>query len=135
MSKEPIKEFKTLEAALMSLSEWQHRLYLDDWIVKLLIVDGTEIQGLSGRTEIEHTNRCAVIKLAKITEDNQTRIAKVYQEHILVHELLHLKYNFIEGGAYEMRMLDIIEHAMLEQMARSLIMAKYSLDPEWFKNF
>ena len=131
---EPIIEFKNIIDARTALKEWQHRLYLDDWIISLRLVDGTEIPGLSGRSEADHVNRCAVIKLSRITEDISSRIMKVAQEEVLVHELLHLKQPIIDNETYESTYHEVKQHGMLEQMSRSLIMAKYGVGPEWFIN-
>jgi hypothetical protein len=133
--REPIVEFKSIEAARAALKEWQHRLYLDDWIISLQLVDGTEIPGNRGLTDICFTHKSAVIKIAKLNEDIRSRIVRQCQETTLVHELLHCKYdtNFYDN-THEGRYMEAYEHAHLEQMARSLIMAKYGVGPEWFDN-
>jgi hypothetical protein len=40
----------------------------------------------------------------------------------------------LKNETYEGQFLDIAEHALVEQMARSLIMVKYGLEPDWFNN-
>lgn len=54
-----------------------------------------------------------------------------------MHELLHCKYNIleVENDKYESVYLDVQQHVLLEQMAKSLIMTKYNLDFNWFRNF
>lgn len=54
-----------------------------------------------------------------------------------MHELLHLKYNLVDASnpSYEEVSLMQTEHMLLEQMAKSLIMAKYNLSYSYFKNF
>ena len=37
-----------------------------------------------------------------------------------------------KDGRYEARYVDIIEHSLLEQMAKTLIMAKYDLPFDYF---
>ena len=65
-----------------------------------------------------------------------SRMAKVCHEQTLVLELLHCKYNIIErSNEYESKFLDDHQHMLLEQMAKSLIMAKYNIGLEWFINF
>jgi len=133
---EPILEFQDDAQAVESLREWQHRLYLDDWIIKILLVPRYEIEGSQGMTEFLQELRSAVIRIAIPDDDMRGRIVKVCHEQTLVHELLHLKYNWVESsGTYEGKYTDSCEHALLEQMARSLIMAKYGIGPEWFRNF
>ena len=91
--KGPIIDFKTNAAVKESMAEWQHRLYLDDWIIKALLVDGTEIPNNRAETSIVFTHKSAVIKLARITEDMSNRIVRQCHEVSLVHELLHCKYD------------------------------------------
>ena len=135
MKKEPVIEFKTVAEAKKYLDEWQHRLYLDDWIIGLFLVDGEEIPGDRGRTEIVFTHKSAMIRLARHDEHNRDRIVKHCHETSLVHELLHCKYDLdIFDETWEGRYAELYEHAYVEQMARSLIMAKYGLKPEWWNN-
>lgn len=133
---EPILEFTSDTQAVESLREWQHRLYLDDWIIKILLVPRYEIEGFQGSTDFVHELHSAVIRIATLDDDMRERIVKVCHEQTLVHELLRLKYNWVEASdTYESKYVDDCEHALLEQMARSLIMAKYGIGPEWFRNF
>ncbi|MEI6100826.1 MAG: hypothetical protein WCP73_03215 [Eubacteriales bacterium] len=133
---EPIKEFKTIEEAIACLKEWQTRLFLDDWIIKVCLVEPDDIDGFCGQNRYQLENKCCVIELAKMNPDNSDRIMKFCHERVMVHELLHCKYNFMKSnGQYESSYFDAVEHALLEQMGKSLIMAKYNLPFEWFKNF
>jgi hypothetical protein len=134
-SMESAIEFRSTEEAVECMLWWKRRLYLDDWIIKILLVPRHEIEGYSGQNHFMHENRCAVIHIAIPDDDMRSRIIKQCHEKTLVHELLHCKYNWMQDdGSYEGKYLDICEHALLEQMARSLIMAKYGVPPEWFSN-
>lgn len=134
--RDPIMRFESLDQAKACLSEWQKRLFLEDWIIRVELVekDDLELDNVSGEVDFEYTNKSAVIRiLYKIDDDF---ISKMPHELTLVHELLHLKYNLIhpaESGQHiEQVFYDMHEHMLLEQMAKSLIMVKYNLSYDWF---
>ena len=138
--KHPIMEFKNIQQAYECLREWQERLFLTDWLIKINLIDTNTIElnekECSGTIIMTFENKCATMNIVCLTDDARNRIIKVCHEQILIHELLHLKYNWIEPtGAYESKYVDDIEHQLLEQMAKSLLMSKYGLPFEWFKNF
>lgn len=55
-------------------------------------------------------------------------------EKILVHELLHCRYNWIKSpDSVEGIFWYTYEHYFLEQMAKSLIMVKYGLELNYFE--
>lgn len=133
--KGPVLEFKSNDEARRALKEWQHRLYLDDWIIEVRMVDPTELDEECGTMNFNLVHKSAVIRIARLNDDVKSRIVRVSNEKTLVHELLHLKYNWVaRDDSYEGKYVDVCEHANLEQMARSLIMAKYDIGPEWFDN-
>ena len=137
-TKEPICIIKDKKELIELLKEWQHRLFLDDWIIKVAIVDKEELdEDLAGHNSFIFTNKSAMIKLAKIEEEDNDRIAKCCMEYTLVHELLHCKMNLFSNlnSDYESAYLEAHEHQLLDEMAKSLIMAKYNIDLNWFKNF
>lgn len=136
MNNEPILEFESIEQANEYLKEWQDKLFLNDWIIKLNFAEPNEMPNNAGYNNFCMEKQSSIITIAKLTDDTRNRILKVCHELTLVHELLHLKLNFIENAnTYEGRYLEIKEHQLLDQLAKSLIMAKYNLDYEWFKNF
>lgn len=134
----PIMEFISLEQAYLCLREWQERLFLQDWTIKLMLVepDDMSIENVSGENVFCIEQKSCVIKIleAKYYGD---RILKYCAEEILIHELLHCKYNWVERhyDSIEVAYYDTLEHSLLEQMAKSLLMAKYNLKFDWFKNF
>lgn len=133
---EPVQEFESIEQANEYLREWQHRLFLDDWIIKINFVEANEMPNNAGRNHFCQEKQTSLILLTKLTPDTKNRISKIYQEVTLVHELLHLKMNFVENdNTYEGKYLEIKEHQLLDQLSKSLIMAKYNLTYDWFKNF
>jgi len=138
---EPIMEFETQEQLDKCLAEWQERLFLTDWTIKVRFAEPEELKDeneirLSGQNEFQIVNKCAVISLEKLNDDSRSRIVKICHEQILIHELLHCKYNWIEPPyTAEGKYFDTLEHSLIEQMAKSLFMAKYNLPFSWFKNF
>ena len=133
---EPVCEFKSEAEAVKYLKEWQERLFLNDWIIKLNRVTRVEMPQNCGLNEFQVENKCAVITLIVPDDDVRDRIVKYCEEKILVHELLHCKYNTLQNAdTYEGKYVDVTEHMLLEQMAKSLIMAKYNIGADWFKNF
>lgn len=90
----------------------------------------------AGINSMNFVSKEAVIKISKFPkEERKTFIAKVYDEHTLVHELLHCKYNFLEcSGSYESTYVDTLDPQQLEELAKTLIMVKYNLPFNWFNN-
>jgi len=137
---QPVMEFQDDKQLAEYLVEWQTRLFLDDWIIKAVLCDPGELWGDDGRRageiEMKFDKKCARIQIERLTEDTRNRIVKICQERVLVHELLHCKYNWVyRADTYEAKVLDTLEHQLLEEMSKSLIMAKYKIDHKWFKNF
>ncbi len=133
-SSKPKDTFTSKEELDQYLAEWQSRLFLTDWIIKASVCEPDDfvIKGCSGENEFQIVNRCCVIRIVD-KEHYGDRIIKYCAELILVHELLHCKYNWIaNNNTYEGKFLDASEHALLEQMAKSLIMAKYNVGLDYF---
>lgn len=134
--REPIMRFESIEQARALLAEWQKRLFLEDWIIRVKLVgrDELELENVSGEVDFVAVNRSAIIRILDEQPDDDF-ISKMPHELVLVHELLHLKYSFAEPcgeGTIEQIAFVQHEHMLLEQMAKSLIMAKYGLPYEWF---
>lgn len=136
MDTKPIEVFETQQKLAECLEWWKDRLFLTDWIIKAKVCPPEDFIGKEkmGENEFDMVNRCCVIRILdqKYYGD---RIMVYCAEKILVHELLHCKYNWIyNDNIYEGKYVDTVEHGLLEQMAKSLIMAKYNLDLEYFIN-
>lgn len=130
----PIEEFETEEQLQECLKWWQEKLFLTDWIIKakLCVPEDFIEQNVCGENEFDMVNKCCVIRIMK-KEYYGERILKYCAEHILCHELLHCKYNWLAcENTYDGKYLDVMEHNLLEQMAKSLIMSKYNLDLDYF---
>lgn len=134
----PIMEFTSIEQAYDCLQYWQEKLFLQDWTIKLLLCspEDMNMQEVCGENVYQVENNCCVIKILK-PEYYGDRITKYCAEHILIHELLHCLYNWLERhyDSIEVAYYDTLEHARIEQMAKSLLMVKYNLKFDWFKNF
>lgn len=130
---EPIMEFKNNQELNECLKEWKERLFLCNWNIKAQLVHGEYIQGLGGLCEMQWENSCALISIRYANEIPEG-IEKEPHEKILVHELLHCKFFGVEqnNATIESVFWDTIQHQLLEQMAKSLIMSKYNIPYEWF---
>lgn len=119
------------------LEWWQNRLFLNDWIIKgrLVSPDAMTLGGdVVGENMVDTVNKCCIIKVLKPEYYGDSPMLYC-AEKILVHELLHCKYNLYESnGTYESDHLDMSEHSLLEQMAKTLIMVKYDLPFDYFVN-
>lgn len=130
----PIEEFTTDYSLKICLDWWTEKLFLKDWIIKATTAspDEMELEDVCGENCFDMVNRSCVIRILdkKYYGD---RIEKYCAERILVHELLHCKYNWLSPpDTMEGKYFDTLEHSMLEQMAKSLIMAKYNLNLDYF---
>jgi len=120
------------------LDWWQKKLFLMDWIIKASIVskEDFDLEDSLGECIMCVEQKAATIHLLDSAEFPKDTIVRLCHEKTLVHELLHCIYNILQGPeTYEARFLDVMEHSQLESMSRSLIMTKYDLTPDWFKNF
>lgn len=136
----PIMEFKDNRQLMKCLREWKRILFLDAWVIKAALVDREDCkvdgEDCAGKNHFLITGSSSMISIARVDDDMRDRIVRYCAEKTLVHELLHCKYNWLispEGltGTY----YESLEHSQIEQMAKSLIMAKYGLPFSWFENF
>lgn len=132
-----VKEIFNSEKELYEyLKWWQEKLFLTDWIIEARICTPEDFieKDCCGENEFEIENKSCVIRILNHKYYGK-RILRYCAEKILVHELLHCKYNWIANNdSYESKYVDVMEHGLLEQMAKSLIMAKYNLSLDYFKN-
>lgn len=145
--KSPIMTFSSDEEARECLEYWKNKLFLNDWHIKLNYNAPQEsfVTGLDSEGEIvfNYINRSAVIRIVSPdTSLLQDILVKFCAEKILVHELLHLKYNLFRitdvydsKGSMEDVVANNLEHSEIEKMAKTLIMVRYGLDYDWFRNF
>lgn len=138
---QPVMVFESQEHLQKCIEEWKRVLFLTDWTIRGFLVEpplkdeyGIELEG---QNEFDIANKCAGIRIVKPYEDMKDWIVKYCAECILVHELLHCKYNWTykDDKTLEYVYYEELEHGLIEQMAKSLIMTKYGLPFEWFRNF
>ena len=136
MDKEkPILYFENKETTQACLEEWQKILYLNDWIISVDIVTRDQMKNsdFRGQNLFNISNKVAEIYILR-PEDYFDNLLKYCAEQILIHELLHCKYNWLVlSDNAEGRFMDEMLHQKLEEMSRSLIMAKYGVSPKWFR--
>lgn len=136
----PIMEFESEEQLQSCIEEWKKVLFLQHWVIKGILCDeilDSNGNPLVGNNEFQMVNSTSLVRIVRPNKENTDCIVKYCAEEILVHELLHCKYNWMckSSDSIEYSYFDTLEHGLIEQMAKSLIMAKYNLPFEWFSNF
>lgn len=130
---EPICEFKDKKQLQDCCRDWQHKLMLDHWVIYAGFHTTAEYPNEYGHVEFSIANETATITI--LDKMPTGRITRNCAELSLIHELLHLKLGWLEANeTYEAIYLDEKQHQLIHELARSLIMAKYNLDYDWFKN-
>lgn len=122
----------TIITANELLEEWQERLGLMDWCISLKInVTQDDFESnveTAGETAWNNISKTAVVKIIdeNLYGNGSNRIIVYDFERILVHELLHIKFNILqqEPFNYETTVFDEFQHQLIEDMAQALIMAK-----------
>ena len=135
----PITNFQSDAQFQETAKWWQHKLGLDDWLIKYELVDKKIVTNNSA-IEYGETMPNYILKYAKI------KIANNYgcTELTIVHELLHLLVPFSatdieyactpnDDNYLQNIFKDGINHRALESLAKSLIMVKYpEIDRDYF---
>lgn len=133
-----IDEFKSTDQLKTCLKWWQHKLYLDSWAIRANVTDNIVSEenddSIEGYNTLVFESEMSNIQIiSKESHDKLGMMDHYCAEKILVHELLHCKYAFMENNdTYEGVYVGLNEHRLLEQMAKTLIMAKYGLDYDYF---
>jgi len=140
MKNKPIEYFQNDKEFQKCAKEWQHKLFLDDWFIKFELIE-QEIYAddkeskLFGYCQKVWENHEAIIRISHI-KDNKGTVTKGIEELTLIHELLHCKLFPLEvdeeHSSYEGLTLALQNHVHIEQLAKSLLMAKYNLDYNYF---
>ena len=137
----PIEVFQSQTELNECLRWWQDKLCMNDWIISAAIVPVSEMDDKDdqGENHMIHTRKVAEIRILKkedMPEDSTARkFLRHCDEQILVHELLHCLYDWMDPGinaTYEGVYIDEIEHQKLDQLAKSMIMVKYNLPLSYF---
>lgn len=111
------------------LNEWEERLGLQDWIIKLKYnckFSDLELENCCGETNWEDTIKTATIKIVNPKEYGNDRIVAFDFEQILVHELLHIKFGLLSFTQqdYDGKVTAELRHQLIDDLARALVMAK-----------
>ena len=108
------------------LEEWQNRLGLQDWRIKLhgkCKPEDMAVENVAGCTEWNETLKTARIEILDPAYYGE-RVIPFDWEKTLVHELLHLKTCFVSDGVSELQVR--ITHQMIDDLARAFVSAKRS---------
>jgi len=135
---EPITAFKSNEELQTCLEWWQSKLGLQDWIIKSKLTN--DLQDIGNHSEISFNvvGKHAMIRIRPYDSVEAGEwIAKQPQELVLVHELLHCLIYEIEKDteSIELIIYNQQQHQLIESMAKALIMAKYDIGLDYFRNF
>lgn len=135
MALKPKLYIDTEEELLKLAKEWQSRLLLNDWIIVYALVPCCEMTNIewSGESNAQFVNRCGTVSILRKEDIPKDLICKQPMECVLIHELLHFKFMTLDSGTLEGCYWNEKQHQLLEDMAKSLYMAKYGLDLDWFK--
>ena len=111
------------------LNEWQERLGLTDWAIVLKCncnLDEMELDNSAGETRWTNCNKTAIIRIMSKENYGNDRILAFDFERILVHELLHIKFSYLqlENNTYESKVLDETIHQLIDDLARAFVMTK-----------
>lgn len=137
MDNKPKDVFKDDKELLEYTDYWKEKLFLNNWIISVHMADKEEFKNEEcvGENHFDMINKACVILILKPEQYGNDRVLKYCAEKVLVHELLHCKYNWMaENHTYEGMYTDVMEHGLLEEMAKSLIMAKYNVNLGYFAN-
>ena len=135
--KQPKMKFKDVAEMEKYMEEWKEILMLHDWLIECRLVKELYNEGETcwGLNSHELVGRTSVISIRQYNEElDKTAVEKYCAEYILIHELLHCVYPVFTKETYEANYFGTMEHRKLDKMAQSLLMAKYNLKFNWFKN-
>lgn len=104
------------------LNEWQTRLGLYDWRIKLRdSVGEDEMQGAVGNADYQESTKTAIISILD-EKDYGDRVVPFDYEQTLIHELLHLKLSLVSdvGNDFQARYM----HQIIDDLARAFVDTK-----------
>lgn len=116
------------------LHEWIARLGLSDWWIMARICPATELElpDVAGESKVDHVNKCGRIDILRREDMPDGLMIRQPQELALIHELLHFKFVGFEEKNRDEAYFELMQHQLLEEMAKALYMAKYNLTRSWF---
>lgn len=126
----PVVEFESQTQLDDYLEKWKVILGLQDWMIKASVV-GKEYMPLEDSAGVNEYSIPMMQSIIYILDpkDYEDDTMDVYiAEKILVHELLHLVFTYVDReNDYESKLADLIEHQKIEKMAKSFMKARYHL--------
>lgn len=127
---QPIIKFNSYIQALECLDEWKYILGLQNWIIGLQFTNEETQSPDWGYSETHKAIRIATIFIPTVI-DAASFSAKYCEELIIVHECLHIKMQPCDSKNETVR---AEWHAILEDMAKGYLMARYDINFTWFEN-
>lgn len=133
--KSPVMCCTDINEARELFKGWKRALSLSDWNIVLNLTDSDDaLGGDVGEARVNVTHRCGTITVTPHTHYKDNTFIECFEETI-VHELLHFKLlamDLIECDKDDVHSYFYgVEHQTLQDIARSLICAKYNLSPKW----
>lgn len=127
-SSEELKEALCKNEEELLLKEWQARLGLQDWVIRLnynCVFGDMKNEEVQGETEFDTSIKCATIRIMN-PKEIEDRLLRPDFEYTLIHELLHLKFGLIDGQVetYDSYVAYEVRHQLIDDLARALVMAK-----------
>ena len=105
---------------------WKNILDLNDWKIVLhenCSPNDMRLTCVAGENEWDEDHKPSVIRIIG-EKDYGDRILPFDSEKTLVHELLHIKFAFIDNSGNELQ--DRILHQLIDSMSNALVKAKRS---------
>lgn len=133
---EPKLFFDNVKELQECAKEWKERLHLQDWFITVRFCDVEEFSDpeYAGQNNTQWVNKCSAIIIRKKEDFPTSLMIKEPQELVLIHELMHCKIIGFEEKSREEAVYEIKQHQLIEEMAKSLYMAKYGINHKWFYN-
>lgn len=129
----PKMYFDTEEELFECFKKWQKRLCLSDWNIGLALVEPDDIEkGNAGESDVQWVHRCGTISILKKEYIPNDLLLKQPHEESLIHEMLHFRFLAFEEKSREEATFEIMQHQLLDDMARALFLAEYDLQSDWF---
>ena len=106
------------------LKEWQSRLDLTDWVIKVnenVSPNDMQSQDACGECIGDTVHKTAIINIMDEIDYGE-RVIPFDKEKTLVHELLHCKFAMIDDSGNDV--VDRYIHQLIEDLAKALVKAK-----------
>lgn len=116
------------------LNYWKKKLFLSDWHIGISFAKRGEMSDIdyAGESTVQWVNKCGTISILVAEDMPKDMLLKQPHEVTLIHELLHFKFFGVENNSIEGLFWNEMQHQLLEDMAKSLYMAKYNLNNDWW---